>query len=255
MQRVALISGGASSIGADISKAFAAEGYQVVVADIDKVSGEAIAQAIANVHFVETNLLDDESIARAVDKAASLGKIGAVIHAACSYKDRGLTSDRADWNESLGVNVVGGAMLVRAAVPSMAQQASVVLISSISAKVAQAGRWLYPTGKAALLQLTRSMAMDLAEHGIRVNSLSLGKTWSRLLSAKHKGDRAAGDEVEGRFHMLGRLADGEEVAKAALFLCSDSASFITAADLPVDGGFSALGPEARAKQFLATTTK
>src|SRR5690606_12874226 len=132
--------------------------------------------------------------------------------------------------------------------------ASVVLFGSISAKVGQAGRWLYPAGKAALLQLARSMALDLAPEGVRVNTLSPGKTWSAPLQAKYGGDRARADAAEAAFHALGRLADAGEIARAALFLCSDAASFITGADLAVDGGYTAMGPERmEARQPRATS--
>jgi NAD(P)-dependent dehydrogenase (short-subunit alcohol dehydrogenase family) len=87
------------------------------------------------------------------------------------------------------------------------------------------------------------MALDLAPLGVRVNSLSPGKTWSAPLQRKHGNNRTRADAVEGEFHALGRLGDGAEIGRAALFLCSDAASFITGADLPVDGGYSAMGPE------------
>jgi NAD(P)-dependent dehydrogenase (short-subunit alcohol dehydrogenase family) len=184
---------------------------------------------------------------------AEFGALHAVVHAACSYIDGGGAAGRADWHRSLDVNVVGAALLVKEAVPHLARHGgTVVLIGSISAKVAQAGRWLYPAGKAALLQLARSMALDLAGSGIRVNSLSPGKTWSAPLARKYAGDRAQADEAEAAFHIMGRLADAGEVARAALFLCSDAASFITGTDLAVDGGYSAMGPERmQAQQVLS----
>jgi NAD(P)-dependent dehydrogenase (short-subunit alcohol dehydrogenase family) len=159
--------------------------------------------------------------------------------------DGGLKASRQDWHRSYDVNVVGAAMLVKAAVPHLQARGggAVLLIGSISAKVAQAGRWLYPASKAALLQLARSMALDLAPMKIRVNTLSPGKTWSAPLAAKHAGDRVAADAAEGVYHMTGRLADPEEIARVAAFLCSDGASFITGADIAVDGGYSAMGPE------------
>jgi NAD(P)-dependent dehydrogenase (short-subunit alcohol dehydrogenase family) len=140
--------------------------------------------------------------------------------------------------------LVGAALLVRAALPHFATTGgSIVLIGSISAKVGQAGRWVYPASKAALLQLARCMALDLASSGIRVNSLSPGKVWSAPLQRKHAHERPRADAVEGAFHALGRLGDPDEIARAALFLCSDAASFITGTDLAVDGGYSAMGPE------------
>jgi NAD(P)-dependent dehydrogenase (short-subunit alcohol dehydrogenase family) len=120
---------------------------------------------------------------------------------------------------------------------------SIVNFTSISAKVAQTGRWLYPVGKAALVQLTRNMAMDLAPDGIRVNSVSPGWTWSNVMVELTGGDREKTDRVAASFHLLRRVNDAEEVAAVVVFLCSDDASGVTGADWAVDGGYSAMGPE------------
>jgi NAD(P)-dependent dehydrogenase (short-subunit alcohol dehydrogenase family) len=97
--------------------------------------------------------------------------------------------------------------------------------------------------KAAILQLTRNQAMDLAPDGIRVNAVSPGWTWSNIMDQLTGGNRAKTDAVAAPFHLLGRVANPEEVASAVLFLCSDEASFITGTDICVDGGYTAMGPE------------
>jgi NAD(P)-dependent dehydrogenase (short-subunit alcohol dehydrogenase family) len=119
----------------------------------------------------------------------------------------------------------------------------IVNFTSISAKVAQTGRWLYPVSKAALEQLTRNMAMDYAPDRIRVNSVSPGWTWSRVMIELSGDDRAKTNEVARPFHLLGRVGDPAEVAAVVVFLCGDEASFVTGADWAVDGGYSAMGPE------------
>ena len=242
-----IVTGGATSIGAETAPVFAAGGRRVAIADIAVEPGEALAREIGRgAAFFRTDLSEDNDIAECVARAAaSFGRIDGVVHAACTYVDGGIAATRADWRLSMDVNIAGAALLVKEAVPHMAAAGggAVVLIGSISAKVAQAGRWLYPASKAALLQLARSMALDLAPQRIRVNSLSPGKSWSAPLARKHAGDRARAEAAEGRYHMLGRLADGAEIGRVALFLCSDAASFITGADIPVDGGYAVLGPE------------
>lgn len=251
---VAIVTGGATSIGAEIVRAMAGQGYRVAIADIAAEEGAALARRLGpRVRFFSTDLAADAEIAAAVAGAVStFGALDAVVHCACSYVDGGVGAARADWHRSLDVNLVGAAMLIKQAAPHIAARGggAVVLLGSISAKVAQAGRWLYPASKAALLQLARSAALDLAPRCIRVNSLSPGKTWSAPIARKHGGDRARAEAAEGGYHMLGRLADPAEIARAVLFLCSDAASFITGTDLAVDGGFAALGPEGKEAQRI-----
>ncbi len=135
-------------------------------------------------------------------------------------------------------------MLMQAARAELAKnKGAIVNFGSISARVAQTGRWLYPVSKAAILQLTRNQAMDLAPDGIRVNAVSPGWTWSNIMDELTGGDRAKTDKVAAPFHLLERVGDPEEVAQAVLFLCSDEASFITGTDIRVDGGYTAMGPE------------
>ena len=238
--KVAIVPGGCTKIGRAVVDAFVAAGAKVMVADIaqDPGFGDGVA-------YQGCDLRNDDQIAALVaDTKERLGRIDFLVNVACSYLDNGAASTRAEWLESLDVNLVGSVMLMQAAEEELAKnRGAIVNFGSISSRVAQTGRWLYPVSKAAILQLTRNQAMDLAPKGIRVNAVSPGWTWSNIMDQLTNGNRAKTDSVAAPFHLLGRVANPDEIASAVLFLCSDEASFITGTDIRVDGGYTAMGPE------------
>ncbi|MEQ8697803.1 MAG: SDR family oxidoreductase [Bauldia litoralis] len=245
--KTAIVTGGATLIGSAVVEAFAEEGAKVAVADINVEGGRALADRLGDrVWFDPLDITDDAGLdAFVAETAERFGGIDFLVNLACTYLDDGIESGRADWATALDVNLVSGIMMVRAVRPHMVARGggAVVNFGSISAKVAQTGRWLYPVSKAAILQVTRNEAMDLAADNIRVNSVSPGWTWSAIMNELTGGDRAKTDKVAAPYHLLGRVGDPQEVARTVVFLCSDDASFITGADIPVDGGYSAMGPE------------
>jgi hypothetical protein len=245
--KVAIVTGGATSIGAAIVRAFHAAGTRVVIADIDDASGTVLATALGeNAAFLRTDITDDAQIEGCVAAAlAAFGGIDILINNACTMFDRGLQSSRQEWLAALNVNVVSGARFVSAVAPHMQRRGggAIVNFSSIAGKQGQRGRALYPASKAAILQLTRNEAMELAADKIRVNTVSPGWTWSTTIARLTKGDRTKADRIAGEYHPLGRVGDAEEVARAVLFLCSDDARHITGIDLPVDGGYAMTGPD------------
>lgn len=242
----AIVTGGATLFGRAVVETLAGHGAQVLVADIDDDGGRSCVEHLDGTSFVHTDITDDRELDRLVEGAqTTFGGLDILVNLACSYADDGSETTREQWMTTLSVNVVSAAMLAVRARPLLAAsgKGSIINLSSISSQVAQTGRWAYPVSKAAMVQLTRNMAMDFAEDGIRVNSVSPGWTWSAIMDNLTSGNRAKTDSVAAPFHLTRRVGDPSEVAEVIAFLASDAASVVTGADWAADGGYSAMGPE------------
>lgn len=249
-ERVAIVTGGASGIGRATVTKFAEEGAGVAVFDIDASEGRRVVEELqaqgAKATFHEVDVSDANACNEAASSVASEhGRIDFLVNDAVSFIAKGLDVRTEDWERCLGVNVRGYANMIQATWEAIARNGggAVVNLCSISAHIAQPNRWTYNATKGAVLSMTRCQALDLSVHGIRVNAVSPGWTWTSEVAKAANGDRERWEPVWGRFHMLRRLGEPREVAQAILFLCSDDASFITAAELPVDGGYLGMGAE------------
>ena len=249
-KRVAIVTGGASGIGAATVREFAGKGASVAILDINDSGGRQIASELQGaghtVEFFQADVSDKAACTTAVqDVVEKWGRLDFLVNNAVSFIAKGLDATPADWQKSLGVNVQGYANMVQACHEPMRTTGAgaIVNLASISGHIAQPDRWTYNASKGAILAMTRCQALDLSADGIRVNAVSPGWIWTPEVQKAAEGDRDKWEPIWGRYHMLRRLGDPHEVARAILFLCSDDASFITAAELPVDGGYLGMGSE------------
>jgi NAD(P)-dependent dehydrogenase (short-subunit alcohol dehydrogenase family) len=241
-RKVVLVTGGATHIGQAVVEELKKLGAHVIIADINQDQGKHVAQLTQST-YEYLDLANDESIQNLCSK---IEKLDILINLAWLYQDHGSESSREDWQNTFNVGLFGHAKLSQLCRPLLkkSDDGAIINISSVSARIAQKERWVYPASKAAFEQLTKSMALDLAEDGIRVHALSLGWTWSVPMQMISGNDRDKTDRLAGRFHVIGRIADAEEVAEALSLLCSSKAKLLTGSIMHADGGYHILGPEA-----------
>src|SRR5258708_17394974 len=231
--KVAIVTGGAAGIGRATSVLFAREGAKVAVADLDEAAGaETVAEIKAQggqTLFVATDISREADVRRLCDVVvADFQRLDILVNNAATFVLKGIDATVEDWRQSLNVNVIGTAQMSRYAVAKMKMKqpggGAIVNVSSISAFVAQPSFVTYSATKAAILQMTRNMAMDLAPFNIRVNCVCPGTILTRA-SVDHmtrlqikQEDFIAGEAAK---HLLGRIGHAREVAYPILFLASD----------------------------------
>lgn len=245
--RTALVTGAGNGIGRAIAHCLAQRGAVVGCCDLDAAAAQRTAAEIEGKGFASTPLVCDVADVQAAEAAvATMARLPGglrilVNNAAAFYPLKPVTdiSDE-DWQKLLAVNLTGMFNLCRAAIPFMRQAGggAIVNVASQLGHVAAPGRAIYSATKAAIIQFSRSLAIDHVADRIRVNSLSPGPVASERVIARYGGLTQTDDRFK-QSCPIGRAGRPAEIARAALFLASDDASFVTGTDLLVDGGYTA----------------
>ena len=250
--KVALITGAGSGIGKACALVFSQAGYRVALADVDGARLGAVSATVNASGGESLELAYDVSDQAAGQAAAARvleawGRIDVLVaNAGVQIGGSLLDTPAEDWARTLAVNLNGPAWSCKAVLPAMVRQGSgaIVIVSSVNAIVGSAGMAAYDMSKAALLALTRSLATEHGDQGIRVNSICPGNTLTdfhidNLARQGISADQAR--EMTRGYGLLGRIAEPVEIANAIHFLASEQASFITGHTLVVDGGYSITG--------------
>jgi len=241
--RLALVTGAGRGNGAAIARGLAAAGAEVIVTDIDKDAAHTIAESIGKqggkARGFALDVTDAKSCAKlAEDVAMLVGPIRILINNAGIFLRGNLVAPdgRERWDKTMAVNVQGPFNVTMAFVEQLKlTKGTIVNIASINSFTAPAGSGSYPVSKGALAQFTRALAAELAPDGVRVNALAPGI----ISTAMTEVTRADPKRLEAFLaHVpMKRVGEPEELVGPVVFLCSDAASYVTGAILPVDGGF------------------
>lgn len=245
------ITGGASGIGEAAVRLFNARGWNVTFSDIDADAGRALAAELgAGVLFVPADTRRREQIEEALNEGvAAFGPLGAVFaNAGIHRKNTLLDIDDEEFDLVIKTNIYGTYNTLKTTVPHIihAGGGTVVINASDQSKVGKYGSFAYGLTKGALGQITKSLALDLAAEGIRVNAVCPGTIYTPLvqrlfarLSKQTGKPREQYIAEENAEHPIGRMGTAEEVAKLVYFLSTDESSFITGALMSIDGALTA----------------
>jgi 2-hydroxycyclohexanecarboxyl-CoA dehydrogenase len=239
--RIALVTGGASGIGAATCRRLAAEGARVAVTDLNLDGARAIAEEVSGEPY-ELNVADGDSVRSAVAAVESeLGPLDVLVNNA-GYDEFGffVHTDEAMWQRVIGVNLVGVIACTHAVLPGMQERryGRIVNVASEAGRVGSPGSSVYSGAKGGVIGFSKAIAAEAARYGVTCNAVAPGPIETPLLMAAHSlgdlGDRLVKGMVSKT--VLGRLGQPDEVAATIAFLASDDASYVTGETLGVSGG-------------------
>jgi NAD(P)-dependent dehydrogenase (short-subunit alcohol dehydrogenase family) len=233
--KVAIITGGGSGIGAAASRLLQQEGARVVILDTKAPVEPPFEEAVC----LTTDVRSEDEVQRAIEFVAhKFGCVDVLVNnAGVALRQSVGEADVASWDEVMAVNVRGAFLCSKQALRFMPRNGSIIHMASVTGITGVRGRGSYSASKGALVALTKTMAMDYAERQIRVNCICPGFVRTPFIKTI-TNDEARRDRLTA-MHPLGRLGEPEDIANAVLFLASDESSWITGHALVVDGGFSA----------------
>lgn len=247
--KVAIVTGGASGIGKAMCKALAGEGANVVVVDLDGQKGKEAAKEIGGKSIsLQADVTSSASMNKMAEEVDSqFGRIDILINnVGVRITKPFLDHTDADWNTMIQTNLTGPFLCSRAVVPLMkrAGKGRIINTASIASFVGRPNRVAYVSAKAGLLGMTRAMAIDLGPMGITCNAIAPGS----INSPMNASQAADAENDWGKETPMGRWGTAEDIANAAVFLALDESSYITGAELKVDGGW--VSTKARAGELV-----
>lgn len=241
--KVAMITGGAGGLGETTARLMIEEGAKVIIADIlDEPGNALVAELNKNgtvAHYVHVDVTNEEQVIAGIDEGVkAFGKLDLLFNNAGMSRAADVTEiEKRHWDLQLNINLTGIFLVGKYAIIQMLKNGggAIVNTASISGMAGSAGLTAYCATKGGVIGITRAVAIDMAQKGIRVNSISPGYVDTPILA---KMDPQAKKDLEN-LHPMGRVGKPIEIAKVVVFMLSDDASFMTGANVAVDGGYTA----------------